>query len=189
MHYIEATLNLANNQIFPAYRVLDHSERHFDDLAAPAYQKIKAARKRRADFDYEHVQSFIDNPQMQAVFPLKVEIFKEVQALRRLRAKDIAKVNAVKEAERAEEENTAKAIADGTMSECGCCYDDFPLNRMIHCSGDELHWFCRGCALRNAEIAIGQSKYELLCMSTDGCTAGYSNEQRYVSDPHAQTYF
>ncbi len=110
----------------------------------------------------------------------RVEILRELLTCRRIRKKADEKRLEELQTKQFEEENTRRAEAEGTMSECGCCYSDYPLNRMVHCNGNELHWFCRGCALRNAETEIGNSKYELHCMSTDGCTAGFSLEQQYV---------
>jgi TRIAD3 protein (E3 ubiquitin-protein ligase RNF216) len=41
-----------------------------------------------------------------------------------------------------------------------------------------LQFFCVDCARRNAETAIGLSKYELCCMSMDKCPGGFSHSQR-----------
>ncbi len=77
-----------------------------------------------------------------------------------------------------EVENTELARTRGEMGECGCCYDEFPLNRMISCDGEDPHLFCRGCTRQMAETQIGFSKYELRCMSLDSCSAGFSRDQR-----------
>ncbi|OLN98060.1 E3 ubiquitin-protein ligase RNF216-like protein 2, partial [Colletotrichum chlorophyti] len=78
-----------------------------------------------------------------------------------------------------EAENLEKARQEGTLSECGCCFGEFAQNRMVHCSNeDKDHFFCIECARRNAETVIGISKYELVCMSMDGCAAGFSHSQR-----------
>ncbi|TQN74041.1 E3 ubiquitin-protein ligase [Colletotrichum shisoi] len=39
-------------------------------------------------------------------------------------------------------------------------------------------FFCVGCAQQAAETAVGQSKYELACMSMDICEAGFSHQER-----------
>lgn len=41
-------------------------------------------------------------------------------------------------------------------------------------------WFCVECARRNAETAVGLSKYELSCMSVAGCSGGFANGQRQI---------
>lgn len=75
-------------------------------------------------------------------------------------------------------QNIERARIEGQMGECGCCYDEFPLNRMVHCEGDVAHFFCRECMKQHANTQIGYSKYELICMSTSECTGGYSRAQR-----------
>ncbi|KAB5576401.1 ring finger protein [Coniochaeta sp. 2T2.1] len=79
-----------------------------------------------------------------------------------------------------EADNIAIAIQEGTMAECECCCDEFPLNRMVHCNGDSIHWFCRGCARMNAETQIGMGKFELNCMSMNSCAATFSRDQQAI---------
>jgi E3 ubiquitin-protein ligase RNF216 len=74
--------------------------------------------------------------------------------------------------------NFDRAKAEGLTADCECCFDELALNRMVHCNGDVLHWFCRVCAKSQADTQIGLSKYDLSCMSTDQCHAGFSLEQR-----------
>lgn len=85
-----------------------------------------------------------------------------------------------KRKEQEEAENLERAKAEGTLADCGCCYEELPLNRMVHCNGETVHWFCPECARRNAETAVGLSKYHLGCMSVDGCNASFSLDQRRV---------
>jgi TRIAD3 protein (E3 ubiquitin-protein ligase RNF216) len=82
--------------------------------------------------------------------------------------------------EQDEVDNFNNAKIEGTTSECECCCDEFALNRMVHCDGETLHWFCRNCARLNAETQIGLSKFELNCMSMDGCIAGFSKDQQDI---------
>ncbi|KAL2257598.1 hypothetical protein VTK26DRAFT_9421 [Humicola hyalothermophila] len=91
---------------------------------------------------------------------------------------EAAKEAEEKQKQEEEAENFKRAKTEGTISECGCCFDEQPRNRMVHCNGDVLHWFCRGCARRMAESQIGLSKYHLACMSMEGCDATFDNEQK-----------
>ncbi|KAK8051959.1 hypothetical protein PG993_003344 [Apiospora rasikravindrae] len=99
---------------------------------------------------------------------------KEFVAARRIREEHEAK--AAVEAE--ENANTDRAIMSGQVAECGCCLDDVPLNRMVQCDGEETHSFCRPCMKKQAESQIGYQKYQLTCMSMEGCQAGFSASQR-----------
>lgn len=173
MNFIDATLSQCGHRLFSAYRVLEEAQRTFDPNIPP-YRKIKKARNgslyKEGNFD-SLVASLDTDPE-------RLYVLKELGAARRTREKAESKRNDERQAALLEEQNTMRAEAEGTMSECGCCYGDYPLNRMIHCENEVMHWFCRGCALRNAETEIGNSKYELKCMSMEDCDAGFSMDQR-----------
>jgi TRIAD3 protein (E3 ubiquitin-protein ligase RNF216) len=80
--------------------------------------------------------------------------------------------------EEEEAENMKRAKAEGTFADCGCCYEEKALNRMVHCDGATVHWFCSPCAKQMAEHVVGASKYHLGCMSMDGCDATFSRDQK-----------
>ena len=90
----------------------------------------------------------------------------------------LAKDAAEQARQREEKENYENAKAEGAITECECCFDQFPYNRMAHCDGDSPHWFCYDCARRQAETLIGQQLYHLGCMSMDGCEATFSRLQK-----------
>ncbi|SPN99881.1 uncharacterized protein DNG_02733 [Cephalotrichum gorgonifer] len=75
--------------------------------------------------------------------------------------------------DRRELTNQELAKATGTMRDCGCCFSDFPMNRMISCNADSEHLFCYPCARKNAEVQLGLSKYELKCLSMDDCSGHF----------------
>jgi TRIAD3 protein (E3 ubiquitin-protein ligase RNF216) len=179
MTFITRTLDQSGYRLFSAYRVLEEAHRTFDQRRPP-YNKIKNLRKMCTAFKEEHLEQHIQDI-LRSPFPPEheVEALRELQAARRIRMKADEKRLLERQSEIEEEENFRRAEAEGTMSECGCCFGDFPLNRMVHCDNEQvLHWFCRGCAKQNADTEIGNSKYQLHCMSMDGCKAGFSLEQR-----------
>jgi E3 ubiquitin-protein ligase RNF216 len=52
---------------------------------------------------------------------------------------------------------------------------------MFHCnSASEQHWFCLGCVTNYAEIVIALGRYDLICMSLEGCTSGFDEHEREV---------
>ncbi|RAL61140.1 hypothetical protein DID88_010479 [Monilinia fructigena] len=181
MTFLDWTLQKSGHRLFPAHRALEEAHRTFD-TANPKYNKIKNPRRMPTLYREAEIEEAIQKNETS----WKTEIFKELQVARRVRNSTESRRRAQREAELAEEENERIAQAEGTMSECGCCFGDYPLNRMVHCNNEEvLHWFCRGCARQTAENEIGNSKYELNCMSTDGCEAGFSLEQRnqFLDEP------
>jgi TRIAD3 protein (E3 ubiquitin-protein ligase RNF216) len=188
MTFIDRCLKQNGHRLYSTYQILEEAHRTHHE--APLYNKIKLKRNTPKVYTRETIQAQIQNakneiavgqihPYALGQLPMELEVLEELAAAWRLKDKEDAKRQAAVELELAEEENVRKAEAEGTMSECACCCVDFPLNRMVHCDSPKvLHWFCRGCALTSAETEIGKSKYELVCMSMDGCTAGFSMEQR-----------
>lgn len=85
-----------------------------------------------------------------------------------------------------------QAITSGRVFECESCFDEHPMNHLIHCDGNQPHvshspfhlrhprltscvqLFCPKCCAANAESQIAQSKYELCCMSIEDCNARFS---------------
>lgn len=178
MNFIDTALNQSGYRLFSTYRVLDEAHRTYD-IRRPPYNKIKYQRKIEDEYKDTNLEGTIHRMMQNVHQTQEVEILRELQAARRIRKKAEAKREADLQAEIEEEKNVRKAEAEGTMSECGCCFGDYPLNRMVHCdNGEVMHWFCRGCAKQNADTEIGNSKYELRCMSMDGCSSGFSLDQR-----------
>jgi len=176
MSFIDSSLNQTGFRLFSAYQILEQADRTYDPNNSP-YTRIKNPRKEDNQFREEQIEIYLstnhERPDLE-----KIEVFHELRAARRMKVKADARRQAEREIQLAEEANVLRAQAEGTMSECGCCYGDYPLNRMIHCDASEMHWFCRRCALRNAETEVGQSKYDLYCMSMDGCDGRFAPDQR-----------
>ncbi|KAI5480033.1 zinc finger, C6HC-type protein [Pseudohyphozyma bogoriensis] len=62
-------------------------------------------------------------------------------------------------------------IARGEVVECACCFDDkVPFSQHVACNGEEMHFFCKECAVAQVDTIVGQRKHVLACMSVDGCT-------------------
>ncbi|KAI2619061.1 hypothetical protein GGS26DRAFT_584708 [Hypomontagnella submonticulosa] len=149
-----------NKSIFGAYTAMDQARRDWNSVYSSWTEK-KVPTKQIMDFRAD------PRPEVQ-------DAWAELEAGRAVRAVEDEKI--AKKA--AEERNLADAKSAGETAECGCCFDDFALNRMVQCNGEPTHWFCRNCMRRQAEMNIGDSKHELNCMSMDGCSAGFSLAQR-----------
>jgi len=175
--FVDACLAQSRGALFPAYRILEEAQRTLDPTR-PAYRKLARPRRSNNDYGDSVVEGIIAKG-----FSLPEDmVLQELKAARRVRRKAEAKREEEHQYELSEAENRAKAIGEGNMLECGCCFDDHPMNRMVHCNSDEqFHWFCRGCARQNAETEIGESRYLLKCMSMDSCEAGFSLDQRSVA--------
>lgn len=166
---LHKVLKEKNDYLFQTYIALDIA--YADGEASSPYESKKVPTK-PLDIELEFLRN--------GWHPAHKDAIAEFHAAQKI-CEDKAAIRADKNRQEQEElDNINRAKAEGTMSECGCCFEEFPLNRMVHCNGDELHWFCRGCAKRMAETEVGLSKYHLACMSMDGCTGDFSQDQREI---------
>ena len=67
--------------------------------------------------------------------------------------------------------------ANGEMVECQCCFTDTPLPKSTHC--EDSHLFCLECAMNYAKSQAELSRYELTCMDSSGCRAGFSRSEKH----------
>ncbi|KAJ4289492.1 hypothetical protein N0V88_006974 [Collariella sp. IMI 366227] len=135
----------------------------YDPVQAMRGSAFEAERDALAEFDAVHAHS-----QRTRAATAARELEEQQRILENLRKDQEEKLN------------WDMAKAEGTLDDCGCCFHEFPRNRMIHCAAD-AHWFCRKCSRVMAENAIGSSKYELKCMSIDDCDS--------VLAPYQKTLF
>ncbi|KAI8949028.1 hypothetical protein F4801DRAFT_591382 [Xylaria longipes] len=157
------------NSVFEIYTAIDEQMRNGDDANKP-WQEKKTTTKVNPDFTPDKLQSL----DMSRYKPGEQAAFAEFIAARKLRAIKDARIAA--EAE--EHNNFLQAKKESQTIDCGICFEECALNRMVRCDGETMHWFCRSCLRTQAESLIGMAKYELTCMSLDGCSAGFSPGQR-----------
>lgn len=95
-----------------------------------------------------------------------------------------AKRKAEADAVKAEAAVEQKHRDNGDVFECQCCFETVTINKITHCNGDTLHYFCLDCAKKNANNEMGNLRYKLICMSGDGCVASFSavERQRFLDD-------
>ncbi|EEH47329.2 uncharacterized protein PADG_03427 [Paracoccidioides brasiliensis Pb18] len=70
----------------------------------------------------------------------------------------------------------ALAAEAAALMECQCCYVESPINRMVYCTGDNIHFFCVQCTRSLAKSLIGIMKYDVKCMDTSGCAASFDKQ-------------
>ncbi|KAI1079143.1 hypothetical protein F5B20DRAFT_571157 [Whalleya microplaca] len=163
-------LQLSHRQsLYLTYTAMDDALDNWDN-ANPLWKDKKTPSRPADDFSADRLSSL----DMSKYSPEEQAAFAELRAARDLRAVKHAKAAAKSE----EEANFASAQREGQTAECGCCFEECALNRMIRCNGETVHWFCRDCMRSQAETVIGLSKWELTCMSMDSCSAGFSANQR-----------
>ncbi|KAJ2907314.1 hypothetical protein MKZ38_003170 [Zalerion maritima] len=162
------------DSLFKTYLFLGEKTLAWDGNKPPWREK-KRGEKKTIMYARDHLDQTIRNCENR----VDKATYEEFRAAREIHDAKVNERNAEAQAVEAEEQNTEQAMRDGTMTDCGCCCVDFPLNRMVHCQAEtnNMHWFCKECARRTAETAIGLQKHDFRCMSMDGCEQGFSRDQ------------
>ncbi|KAI0200002.1 hypothetical protein F4808DRAFT_174473 [Astrocystis sublimbata] len=152
--------------LFAVYLGMDEKLRNQESVPRPLLQK-RTATKRIPEFAPDRLPSIDINkykiPEQAAI--------KEMIAVRKYCS---WKNNSIT----AEKHNFLQAQKNGQTLECGICCEEYALNRMVKCDGETAHWFCRKCLKTHAESLVGMAKYDITCMSMDGCPARFSQSQR-----------
>ncbi|KDN67245.1 putative RING finger protein [Colletotrichum sublineola] len=178
---ISKILTSKKNQLLPAYVAIETAiselQKGSRENIPEGFSSTKKARP-KTENKYSHME--LDRTIEITNNLDEKRALRELQAARKLREKrQKAFLDGAKE-----KLNFERALEDGNVVECGCCFDEIARNRAVCCQNLEnphltsLELFCVGCARQTAEYAVGQSKYELACMSLDQCNAGFSREQR-----------
>lgn len=122
--------------LFPAYLELDKLLHESEDEISPLpFTLKKNSTPQRHQYSPEALGETIRN----AVDPRQKEALEEFRAaIQVCEARETAR-RAERQRKLEEAENWERARAEGSTSECGCCFDEFALNRMVHCNGEVFH--------------------------------------------------
>ncbi|KAF2472065.1 uncharacterized protein BDR25DRAFT_221227 [Lindgomyces ingoldianus] len=100
------------------------------------------------------------------------DLLRELQAARRQ-----PKRRREMEVQQIEEENLFRARQNNEISDCQLCFDEFPINRMFSCDGDQLHLLCKDCARSLVEMQMGNGKCRPKCEAIQDCTGSFTRTQ------------
>ncbi|KAM0239125.1 hypothetical protein ACHAPO_003095 [Fusarium lateritium] len=162
-----------HNSLYSAYLALDKTIRQQPDKPL-SWTPKKRASLLASEYDEKNIEDTIKAIKVQQ----DVELMEELRAARLARRQADLRRQREIEALEVEKENFEEAQIKGETKDCECCFNETPYNQLVHCDGENAHSFCITCARRNAEIQAGLSKYKLGCLSTEGCSAGFSLEER-----------
>jgi hypothetical protein len=169
-HYIAKVVQ-EKKSLFDAFGILSENESRFysQEPSGRPYKRLRQPRK-TLEAKYQR-KSYEQRDGHQ-----HVSLVNELQAARQSQAREASRIKRQKASDDLESENLAIHIAQGSMVECQCCFDEKPINRAVPCEGEEAHFFCNDCVKRQAESQVGAMKYEMMCMDTSGCKAELSTE-------------
>jgi TRIAD3 protein (E3 ubiquitin-protein ligase RNF216) len=102
---------------------------------------------------------------------------KELCAAKKKVEKDAGKRIKMEETARAEEVNRQQAKMNNQMGICQCCFEEYPLNRMVTCNSKDAHLFCMDCPKQFIETEMGNLKCRPLCFASIECKAAFSRAQ------------
>ncbi|KAK2779673.1 ring finger domain-containing protein [Colletotrichum kahawae] len=167
-----------NNCLMQAYLALDEITCNWKAGKTKAGFEFK---KTRTPPNPELEPANLDRTIRDSTTPDRKRALEELRAARQVCEAEQSKRNSANAKNLEEEKNFKQAQEAGTIAECGCCFDERPLNRMVHCDNpDAEHYFCIVCARKCAETAIGLARFQLNCMSMDGCSHDFSHSQRAI---------
>ncbi|KAJ4425129.1 hypothetical protein N0V82_000184 [Gnomoniopsis sp. IMI 355080] len=158
---LKSFMALNGGILYPTYLLLSKATAQGDE-ANPLFKKKKGRVPKNPPF----LASVLDERIRDCRDEGEREALEEVRAARIAEHIEADEAAEARHKEQQELENLETAKAEGTITDCGCCFVEFAINRMVHCDGEEVH--------------IGMAKYHLECMSTDGCTGGFARNQREI---------
>lgn len=167
-HYINKILR-QRQSLFDAFQSLAESENTSHTGSPKRYKRLT---KGRVCLERKYQKSACEKREETQY----VSIVNEFQAARHRSHCEDSKRRKRGAEDEAEANNFALHKLQGSLVDCQCCFDDTPINRMVHCESDESHFFCNKCINKRAEEQIGGLKHEMTCMDISGCGAELSKE-------------
>lgn len=120
--------------LFPTFLVLSQALATGDDKD-PHLKKKKCKHPKGPPFLAgilnERIETTLDEGEREALEELRAAL--AVVAIRD------SKADEKKREGEAEAQNLDAARANGLVADCGCCFDEYAINRMVHCNGEEVH--------------------------------------------------
>ncbi|CAM1511701.1 Fc.00g092140.m01.CDS01 [Cosmosporella sp. VM-42] len=170
---IQELFQANGNLLFPTYLKVHQIVRESEQG-----DKTRAMKKTASRMVPAHHPDAIDETIRHCKDPSEKELLEEFRAARAERHSMATRINEAMAAQVAEKMEIEEARARGELVDCQCCFMETHPNQVVCCDGEQPHWFCYRCARRHAEELVGYSRYEMACMSTDGCDARFSFGER-----------
>lgn len=119
--------------LYPTYLAMDKAMSEWNPKK-PAF-KLKRAPRNVGPLSLEEIDSQISGTDSLE----QREVLEEYRAARAFQLKTRGQAEQKERERQLEEENFEQAKAEGNIAECGCCFVEYAMNRMVHCDGQLLH--------------------------------------------------
>lgn len=135
---VKNLLTEKNGCLLPTYLALEDVTRRWAEGGDPGPLQLKMKKTSTAP-EARYLPANIDAAIHQEANPTRKEVLEELKSARQLRQVLAAERGEEEQKLREEADNLASAQRDGTIAECGCCFGESALNRMVHCNGEGEH--------------------------------------------------
>ncbi|KAL8814477.1 MAG: hypothetical protein Q9223_006306 [Gallowayella weberi] len=170
IHFLRNVL-YTQRTLYATYLFLDGVEDTYDSTEPRPYYKLKKSRRPK------HSEPATPTAMYPTGYGVK-ELQKELEAARFQRKKLQTQRQIQRDASAAEAAEEKELRDSNQVLECGCCFDEIPINKIAFCNADEPHAVCFTCATTYVNTRIGESRHELFCIVDDGCKATFSRGER-----------
>ncbi|KAI8285241.1 E3 ubiquitin-protein ligase RNF216 [Colletotrichum sp. SAR 10_98] len=123
-----------NNCLMQTYLALDEITRDWKSGKTKARFEFK---KTRTPPNPELEPANLDGTIRDSTTPDRTRALEELRAARQVCEAEQSRRNSARAKVLEEENNFKQAQEEGTIAECGCCFDEQPLNRMVHCDNPD----------------------------------------------------
>ncbi|KAI8280486.1 hypothetical protein K4K60_004910 [Colletotrichum sp. SAR11_57] len=123
-----------NNCLMQTYLALDEITRDWKSGKTKARFDFK---KTRTPPNPELEPANLDGTIRDSTTPDRTRALEELRAARQVCEAEQSRRNSARAKVLEEENNFKQAQEEGTIAECGCCFDERPLNRMVHCDNPD----------------------------------------------------
>lgn len=153
MDDVRKTLDRHYKCLYPTYLALNKVMVEWDPRNPPFRTKTRVSKPPRA-YNLNAIDEAIRN----ALDGGEREALEEFRAARAIQQKQRAQAEEEKRKEQKERENFEISKIEGNIADCGCCFVEYAMNRMVHCDGEMLHVsqvsfiLTRGILIQCAEI-------------------------------------
>ncbi|TBU39099.1 hypothetical protein BD309DRAFT_873009 [Dichomitus squalens] len=180
LHYVALALEALDSEFvyIPSAHIRAVFNAH-SMLYAPTYLEL-LAQQRRVPLPYKPMMRPRNKGKGKRVQKHDDELDLEMQWVReRLEEEEARRV--------AEAEEEARLKEEGGI-ECGCCFCEYPFDKMIQCP--EAHLFCTSCMLTYAETKLGEHDARIVCMDQSGCKLAFpeSELRRFLTPKLLELY-
>lgn len=131
---LKAVMALNNSLLYPTFLALSKAP-----AAADANNPHLKRKKGRIAKTPPPLANNLDLSIQQARSDDEREALEELRDARIVVAIQETEASEKRREEQEQEENFENARAEGAIEDCGCCFGEFAINRMVHCDGEAIH--------------------------------------------------